>query len=90
VLACLELYKTANFPVGTKKRIEGLRLEATDVDWSHGAGPVVSAPSTTLLLAMTGRRGSADGLSGDGADVLRARLGDAAAATPAVSPDGSG
>ncbi len=29
---------------GTKKRIAGLKLTATDVDWSHGNGPEVTGP----------------------------------------------
>ena len=39
VVACLDMYKNASFPLGTKKRIEGLRLVATDVDWAHGTDP---------------------------------------------------
>ncbi len=73
-LACLEMYKGASFPVGTKKRISGLRLIATDVDWSHGAGPEVSGPALPLLLAMTGRLAAVDALSGDGVAILSARL----------------
>lgn len=34
----------------------GVRLEATDVDWSHGHGRVLEAPMHTLLLGLTGRR----------------------------------
>jgi len=30
IVACLEMYKEANFPLGTKKRIEGLRLVADE------------------------------------------------------------
>lgn len=75
MVACLEMYKKASFPVGTKKRIEGLRLVSTDVDWSHGSGPEVSGPSQSLLLAMTGRRPGLDGLAGPGLDQLRSRMG---------------
>ena len=66
VVACLELYKAANFPVGTKRRIAGLRMVATDVDWTHGEGPRYGAVET-LLLVMTGRRGADDDLTGAGA-----------------------
>jgi uncharacterized protein (TIGR03083 family) len=34
----------------------GVRLVATDVDWSHGDGPRVEAPIQDLLLALTGRQ----------------------------------
>lgn len=74
VVACLEMYKNASFPVGTKKRIDGVRLRATDVDWSHGSGPEVSGPGLSLLLAMTGRAPGLDSLSGDGLSTLRSRM----------------
>jgi uncharacterized protein (TIGR03083 family) len=72
--ACLEMYTSASFPVGGKKRIRGLRLVATDTGWSYGAGPQVSGPALSLLLAMTGRAPGLDELSGDGAAVLGQRL----------------
>jgi uncharacterized protein (TIGR03083 family) len=72
--ACLEMYKNANFPVGAKKRIAGLRLVASDTDWSHGSGPEVTGPALSLLMVMTGRAAGLDGLSGDGVRTLSARL----------------
>jgi uncharacterized protein (TIGR03083 family) len=71
---CLDTFKDANFPLGSKRRVAGLRLVATDVDWSHGAGPVVSGSGLSLLLAMTGRPAGLDGLTGNGVVDLRARL----------------
>jgi uncharacterized protein (TIGR03083 family) len=73
-IACLDMYTKANFPVGGKKRISGLRLNATDVGWTHGDGPAVSGPATSVLLAMTGRRVGLDGLTGDGVATLRGRF----------------
>jgi uncharacterized protein (TIGR03083 family) len=73
-VACLDMYTTASFPVGGKKRIAGLRLSATDTGWTYGDGPIVSGPSTSLLLAMTGRAAGLEGLSGDGVPTLRERL----------------
>jgi len=72
--ACLEMYTRASFPVGGKKRIHGLRLTTTDTGWSYGAGPEVSGPALSLLLAMTGRPAGLKELSGDGAPVLSQRL----------------
>ena len=72
--ACLDMFKRSKCPVGAKKRIDGVRLVATDADWSHGAGPEVTGPQLSLLLAMTGRAPGLDALSGDGVDVLRSRL----------------
>jgi uncharacterized protein (TIGR03083 family) len=71
---CLDMFKDANFPLGSKRRVAGLRLVATDVDWSHGAGPEVSGSGLSLLLAMTGRPAGLDGLTGNGVVDLRARL----------------
>ena len=74
IAACLQMFSGANFPVGTKKRISGLRLVATDAGWTHGAGDEVSGPGISLLMAMTGRRGGHDGLRGDGLATLRSRM----------------
>ena len=77
-LACLDMYKAATFPVGGKKRIAGLRMVAEDVGWSYGAGPAVSGPGVSVMLAMTGRPAGMDGLSGDGVEILRGRVGPSA------------
>lgn len=34
---------------------EGVRLQADDLDWSQGSGPVVTGSATSLILALTGR-----------------------------------
>jgi uncharacterized protein (TIGR03083 family) len=72
--ACLDLYKTTGFPVGAKKRIAGLRLVATDLDWSTGTGPEVTGPALPLLLAMTGRDAALGDLGGAGLTTLQARM----------------
>jgi uncharacterized protein (TIGR03083 family) len=53
--------------------LDGVQLEATDVEWSVGEGPVVEAPISTLLLLLAGRRVVLPELSGPGADLLRGR-----------------
>jgi uncharacterized protein (TIGR03083 family) len=58
---------------GNKKRIAGLKLVATDLDWTYGDGPEVRGPAEALLLAMTGRTSVLDELSGDGVQTLRNR-----------------
>jgi uncharacterized protein (TIGR03083 family) len=72
--ACLDMYTTTSFPVGTKKRIESLRLVAEDVGWSYGTGPEVVGPGASVLLAMTGRRAALDDLGGEGLATLRGRM----------------
>lgn len=56
------------------RRVEGVRLVAEDVDWSHGDGPEVRASAESVALLLYGRPLAAHELSGAGADVLRARL----------------
>jgi uncharacterized protein (TIGR03083 family) len=72
-LACLDMFKGSNFPVAGKKTIAGLRLRATDADWSYGEGPEVAGPALALVMAMTTRPLFAS-LSGAGVDTLRGRV----------------
>jgi uncharacterized protein (TIGR03083 family) len=60
--------------LGAGRRIRGLRLRATDVDWTHGSGPEVSGPGEALLMAMTGRPAALAELAGPGRDTLAKRL----------------
>lgn len=68
-----DFYKTSDLLIGSKSRIAGVRLEATDADWSHGEGAVARGPLLSLLLAMTGRDIALADLDGDGAELLRSR-----------------
>ena len=74
VSQCLEMYSNANFPLGAKKRIAGLRVVATDADWAHGTGPEVTGPGLSLLIAICGRGAGLDGLAGEGLGTLRSRM----------------
>ena len=73
VIRTADFYKGSNLLIGTKRRIAGLTLHATDADWSYGTGLQVSGPMLSLLLAMTGRKASLADLSGDGVTMLRER-----------------
>ena len=73
LLAALERMKTSGKPMNNDKRIEGLKLVATDIDWSYGDGPEVRGAGEALLLAMCGRTSAIDDLSGDGVATLRTR-----------------
>lgn len=53
----------------------GLRLTATDLDWTHGSGPEVTGPAEAVLMAITGRPSVIGELAGPGQPVLNARLG---------------
>jgi uncharacterized protein (TIGR03083 family) len=60
--------------LGAGRRIRGLRLRATDVDWTHGRGPEVTGPGEALMMAMTGRRAAVADLDGPGKATLAQRL----------------
>ena len=56
-------------------RCHGLRLVATDIDWSHGSGPEVSGPAEALLMAMAARPDALNELAGPGKSLLAQRIG---------------
>jgi uncharacterized protein (TIGR03083 family) len=58
---------------GTTKRIAGLTLRATDMEWSHGQGPEVTGPGEALVMMMAGRLVALHDLSGEGTSTVRAR-----------------
>ncbi|MFC7482778.1 hypothetical protein ACFQX7_26185 [Luedemannella flava] len=61
-------------PIVPRRRFAGLRLTATDVDWSVGDGTPVEAPIAGLLLLVGGRGDAAlPHLTGAGAADARAR-----------------
>jgi uncharacterized protein (TIGR03083 family) len=74
VVACLDMYKDGSFPLGAKKRIDGLRLIATDADWAHGDGAEVTGPAMPLLTVMTGRAAGLEALDGAGLSALSRRM----------------
>jgi len=74
VVRAADFYKGSNLLIGTKNRIAGLSLRATDTAWTIGAGPEVTGPMLSLLLAMTGRAAGLDALTGEGVDTLRERM----------------
>jgi uncharacterized protein (TIGR03083 family) len=67
--------RTLGFPFFAARRLRGLRLVATDVDWARGSGDEVHAPVTSLLLLSTGRRTDYADLTGPGAERARALAG---------------
>src|SRR5579862_794528 len=71
VLQVADFYKGSNLLIGSKRRIGGVTLRATDADWSHGTGPEVSGPILSLVMAMTGRTAVLADLTGDGVATLR-------------------
>ena len=59
------------WPFWARRRLRGLRLTATDIDWSAGEGAEVRGPVQALLLLLTGRTKAAlPQLSGPGTERL--------------------
>jgi uncharacterized protein (TIGR03083 family) len=59
------------WPFWARRRLRGLRLSATDVDWSAGEGAEVRGPVQSLLLLLTGRTEAAlPQLTGPGVERL--------------------
>ena len=52
----------------------GVRLVATDLEWSRGTGPEARGPAEAVLMVLAGRPGVARELTGPGASVLEERL----------------
>jgi len=63
-----------NLLLGGKRRSTGLKLTATDVEWTRGAGPEVRGPLLSIILALTGRKAGLADLSGDGLAALAERV----------------
>ncbi len=73
LVALAEAYRSTGTPLNGKKRCDGLKLIATDVDWSTGSGPEVTGPCMSLIRAMTGRVDGLAECSGEGLETLRSR-----------------
>jgi hypothetical protein len=70
LVAVADSWKNSNLLIGAKRRIAGLRLRATDIEWAHGDGPEVAGPLISLCLAMTGRKAVHPDLTGEGLATL--------------------
>ncbi len=46
------------------RQLDGVRLQADDLDWSHGDGPLVTGPARAILLALAGRNAAYARLAG--------------------------
>jgi uncharacterized protein (TIGR03083 family) len=73
-LVSAERLWTMGWPFWSRRRLRGVRVSATDVDWSAGRGAAVEGPIAAVLLLLTGRPAAFEQLSGDGVAELAARL----------------
>ena len=74
VTRAADFFKASNLLIGTKARIAGVTLRATDVTWTTGTGPEVTGPMMSLLMVMTGRKAPLDDLAGPGLATLASRV----------------
>jgi uncharacterized protein (TIGR03083 family) len=66
---------TMGWPFWARRRLRGLGLVATDIDWSAGAGVELRGPIGMLLLLLTGRtRTALPHLSGPGVRTITERF----------------
>jgi hypothetical protein len=71
-LEFLTTHKRAKLLLEKPGLLEGLRFEATDLDWSSGSGALVSGPGEAILMTML-RRDVSSELTGDGVATLVSR-----------------
>lgn len=67
-------FAAKDFAVNSRRAVKGLRLEASDADFTAGHGPLVRGPLLSLVMAMAGRRGYCAELEGEGVATLRRRV----------------
>ncbi len=60
--------------LGNKKRIAGVKLVATDIDWTCGEGDEVRGPGEAVYMVINGRAPALADLEGPGLATLRSRL----------------
>ncbi|MBK5289105.1 MAG: hypothetical protein JJE46_11635 [Acidimicrobiia bacterium] len=72
--AVAETLTAMTWPSRHACRSAGLRLVATDVEWSIGDGPEVVGPIEDVLLTITGRHPSDLAVSGDGVALVAQRI----------------
>jgi uncharacterized protein (TIGR03083 family) len=72
---CLEFIVTHDYAaiMFDRTKVQGLRLVASDIDWTHGDGLEVVGPAESLMMALAGRPTLAE-LTGAGTDTLTGRL----------------
>ena len=88
-MAIADSYKGSNLVMGTKKRIAGVKLVATDTDWSHGEGPEAKGPMMAIVMVMAGRKAALADLSGEGVATLQNAMQRAPSGTRTAGAPGS-
>jgi uncharacterized protein (TIGR03083 family) len=74
LVVALKASPTLGSVFGAKRRTRGLRLRASDIDWSWGDGLEITGPGEALLMTMLGRSDALGDLAGDGLPTFSSRL----------------
>lgn len=74
VEASLQRVIASRWVFGGRGRAKDLRVEAHDVEFAYGDGPLVCGKGEALLLALAGRAAALNELDGEGLATLRARV----------------
>ncbi len=59
------------WPFHARKRLRGLRIASSTVEWARGDGPEVRGPIEAVVLLLTGRDAGLGRLTGPGVEALR-------------------
>jgi uncharacterized protein (TIGR03083 family) len=70
----LGLTRAGSANLGSRKRASGLRLKATDINWTAGDGAEVVGSGEAILMTISGRASALQELSGAGTAELARRL----------------
>ena len=75
LVRALELVRSEGTPLfSPKKMVRGLKLVASDLDWTAGEGPAVEGPGEAIVMAAAGRAAGLETLKGEGTTILRDRI----------------
>lgn len=75
VVVVAEGFARRDFAVTSRSTAKGLRLVATDSEFTSGEGPTVTGTTLDLVLAMAGRPAALPRLTGNGVPTLAERIG---------------
>jgi uncharacterized protein (TIGR03083 family) len=73
VARALAFYAKSQAVIGSRKRVAGVTLKATDIDYQVGSGPAAEGPVMSLLLVAGGRKAALADLTGPGVEFLAQR-----------------
>jgi hypothetical protein len=74
MMETLEMVAEERTRLAVDIKIEGIQLQASDIQWTVGSGPLAVGGADDLILVLSGRPEGVVGLSGAGAPQLAQQL----------------